>query len=414
MKNISIHIRTLLYWSVLLTISVSFNACKDEELGAPVIKQVRMLDPATKDSTFTQTYPGTLIAIQGENLAGAKNIYFNDYNASFNPVYNTNQTIIITIPAEAPTEATESSVPNTLRIVTTHGETTFSFTLLPPKPVISSIYNENGLPGSKMTITGANFYLVEKITFPGNVEVTEFTVSEDAEAIEVTIPASLTTSGSVKVTTKYGDVESSAPVNFYTGSGVLCNFDDVNTLIWGCATSNDNTKFPGGHGNYALMEFAGIGAGDGGWWNTNRSINTGSAQWVSAGNLNDGIANYSLKFEIYIKEEWKVGSILIAKDGNWNNYMARYAPWSGGDNSSSSTAYTTTIGWHTVTIPLTDFKKTKDGSYDDSGSAPTSLTQVLGESGAGGINFYFVNDGSEAVKTFSTAVDNIRVVKNIQ
>lgn len=412
MKNIYSYIKTLLYGSVILITSLSLYSCKDEDAGAPMVKQVRLLNPATKDSTFTQTYPGTLIAIQGENLGGATKVLFNDYEASFNPVYNTNETIIITIPADAPTEATQPSVPSTLKIVTTHGETSFSFTLVPPPPVISSIYNENGLPGSVMTILGSNFYLVEKVTFPGSIEVTEFIASEDGETLEVTIPENMTTSGSISITTKYGSTESPMPIYLHAGAGVVCNFDDINTLDWGCAISSDVTKFPGGFGNFALMEFGPIGAGDAAWWNENRSVNTKSVQWVDAANISNGISNYSLKFEIYIKEPWTAGSIIVAKDYNWT-YTARYAPWNGGDNSSSTTIYTITTGWHTVTIPLTDFKTTKDNVYA-SGDPATSLAQLLGASGSGSLSFFFVNDGTATSTKFSAAVDNIRIVKNIQ
>jgi hypothetical protein len=410
MKNIHSAIKTFQYLSCVLIVSMAFYACQDKELGAPLVKQVRLLDPATKDSTFTQAYPGTLIAIQGENLSNATQVLFNDQEAAFNPVYNTNQTLIVSIPGDAPTEATVATVSNTLKIVTTHGETSFAFTLIPPPPVISSISNENALPGSTLTIKGSNFYLVEKITFPGNISVTNFTASEKGDVITVGVPANVSTSGPLTITTKYGSTKTASDVFLSTGAGVICNFDDVNTLEWGCAASDDATKFPGGRGKFALMEFGALTAGDGGWWNENRSINTTVNQLIPEASMNDGLSNYSLKFEIYIKEEWTAGSLIILRGYDWT-YTARYAPWSNGDPATPK-VYTLTAGWQTVTIPLTEFKKTKDNVYA-SGDPATSLSQLLGgSSGKSSLHFFFVNDGTTATKKFSAAVDNIRIVKN--
>src|SRR5450432_2131036 len=84
-----------------------FYACKkDDNNGPPIIKNIRAVDTTKRDSFFLRAMPGTLIVIQGNNFSGLKAVYFNDTLAYFNPVYVTNTTIIVTIPATAQTKAT--------------------------------------------------------------------------------------------------------------------------------------------------------------------------------------------------------------------------------------------------------------------------------------------------------------------
>lgn len=46
--------------------------------------------------------------------------------------------------------------------------------------------------GDELVITGANFNLINKVTFAGNVEAEEFVVSDDAKTIKVNVPADAT------------------------------------------------------------------------------------------------------------------------------------------------------------------------------------------------------------------------------
>ena len=66
---------------------------EDNFSGTPSVTQVRLLDPTKKDSTFDKAFPGTQILIEGQNLGGITEVYFNGYQAGFNPVYNTNNNL---------------------------------------------------------------------------------------------------------------------------------------------------------------------------------------------------------------------------------------------------------------------------------------------------------------------------------
>ncbi len=395
------------YWIVLISV-FGLTACQDDELsggGTPLIKQVRLVNPDKKDSTFVKALPGTLIVIQGENLQSVLKAYFNDYEAPFNAVYNTANNLIITIPADAPTEATKANVSNKIKLLTTHGETTFDFILLPPPPAIGSISNENALGGSTLTIYGTNFYLVQKIVFPGNIEVTNFTASSDGTSLSLTVPNNISTIGTLKVITKYGQSESIGIFGLRKGASVLCNFDDQNTFSWGCNVGNDASKYPSNTGAFAVMEFSNVGKGDFGWWNGGRSVNTNPVQWVAQSDLNASLDSYAVKFEIFVKEKWNAGSIFVIKDYSWN-YVARYEPWKVGDKVVD----VQTTGWQTVTIPLSQFKTKADG-IDGTGNPPASLVSLVGGNGNGSLHLLFVNDGTNTVGAFNAAIDNIRVVK---
>src|SRR4051812_44959367 len=103
------------------------GACKKDNAevssGSPKIDRIRLLNPAKKDSTFTAALPGTQVVIEGENIGGVQKIYFNGVEAWFNPVYNTDQVMIVTIPRYAPTAANKPDVDSKIRMLTSHGET---------------------------------------------------------------------------------------------------------------------------------------------------------------------------------------------------------------------------------------------------------------------------------------------------
>ncbi len=113
----------------LLMVLLAACTKDDAPSGPPVIHRVTLLDSSKTDSAFARAFPGDMILITGENLQGASAVLFNNYNSYFNPAYNTNTHIIITIPDKATTEATDRNVPNEIRIKTDRGDAVHTFTL---------------------------------------------------------------------------------------------------------------------------------------------------------------------------------------------------------------------------------------------------------------------------------------------
>lgn len=197
---------------LLLTLLTTFSvaSCQDDEDGggAPVIHYVRVTDPALADSTFTDAYPGTMIAIIGENLGGVQEIYINGYSVSFNPTYVTSHSIILTIPSvdeENPDAfqlvGTNPDLPSEIRVVTNHGTATYAFHILSPAPYITRLAVDYPVdPGEELTIVGGNFYELQKIYFSEDSvtvsqEVTEYTVNNDYDEITFNAPSTVIEEG---------------------------------------------------------------------------------------------------------------------------------------------------------------------------------------------------------------------------
>ena len=411
MQAINIYSNKLFFKVLILFIigNIVFVSCKEDEPGPPVITQVRLTDPAKADSTFTQADPGTLIVIQGENLGGLLHVYFNNYEASFNSVFTTETNVIVRIPEEAPTEVIDPDVPHEIRIVTNHGEATYTFSLTPPPPEIYYISNENAIPGEEIYISGADFYLIEKIIFPGDIETSDFTVNSTARIITVTVPQEVTEAGKIKIVTNYHTVETPMPFNDLSGEGVLCNFDDVNSYIWGCQISSDDISFPGARGSFAHLVSTNIGPGNYTWWEGNRVCFLDSIQIIAPENLGDLFSQYALKFEMFVKEIWNTGNItIVTKD--WE-FRYIFAPWL---VDGVRTDYVTS-GWVTFVIPLTEFR-----DAEGTGNPAKAFEDIFWDNGTARIGMAYMNtspdaDNDEAdaivLDNLSVGIDNIRVLK---
>lgn len=382
-----------------------FSCKKTSNEGNPVITQVRAIAPAPNDSILKKAGPGEWVVIQGANLATASQIFFNGYPATFNSALFSAGNLVVLIPADMPFATLKPAELNTIRVVTPTGSVVYTFPIVPPPPVIASVSNEYATEGTRVTITGNNFFYIDKVIFPGGVAATTNIASNaSGTSLEVTVPAGITTGGTIQVVNRYGTGISVLRFNDFT-TGVLHNYDNVNNYDWGAGNSNSSTTYPGNRGYYGVLKATGVGAGDFGWWNGNRPVNVKSGQWVAAADLSKPVGNYALKFEINVTKPWKNGSLFLMKDYNWS-YVARYEAWKKVDGT---VADFTTTGWQTVTIPLNQFKSKANGQ-DGTGDPATSLSALLG-SGSGGFNMFLVNPGTTTVEDFEVAVDNFRVVK---
>ncbi|MES2457583.1 MAG: glycan-binding surface protein [Bacteroidota bacterium] len=398
----------------LITLGIAMliiAACKknDEEVasGNPKIDRIRLTNPAKKDSTFTAALPGTQIVIEGENIGGVQKIYFNDTEAWFNPVYNTDRHMIVTIPKYAPTAANQPEVKSKIRMVTTHGEVSYDFTLTPPDPIITSINNENTIPGQEMTILGESLFQVQSITFPGNRVVTEFSVSAAGNQILVKVPADLRIeSGILTVTTKFGSANSAGVINKVAGEGMISNFSQASQIAWGVfnwgyfggIVTNNASLFPNNREHYLQNIFGGIDANNSNWYEGNRSGNFTRFKVFNTFTAGDPAASYALKFEMNTIEPWKAGVCLLRFN---DAYAHRWMPYLTAANKSFSTGNT----WQTITVPLSEFK-TSEGK----GNAAVTLGNIVAADGTLLLNYRFITE-TEPIALFNSAFDNFRIVK---
>jgi hypothetical protein len=407
MKNI---MKLLILTLFIAGIVLPFACKKDNNNGGdPEISRIRAISASPNDSVLHKAGPGQTVVIQGDHLATTLEIYFNDYPSPFNSALLTDENVVVTVPADMPFADLDPAKLNTIRLVTKYGEITYNFPIQPELPSVEYMTSEVALPGNRVTIYGANFFFVQKVTFPPNIEVTtDLVANKPGTTLEVTVPAGVT-KGPIKVATLFGTGTSYWSFNDPSQAGTICNFDDINTVNnWaGAPIIDDASLYPNNQGKYVRLKYDNLAGGDAAWWQGGRSVNieenaTTHPMWVPAANINDAPANWAVKFEINTKVGWKGGILLVDRNYGWN-YQARVAPWAtaaGGEYKSN--------GWKTITIPLSNFKKDLG-----LGTPITKLSEFLPADGSGGLNLFFVNNhtGNAAVDAVDVAVDNIRVVR---
>ncbi len=203
MKNINKLILLFTMAFVLGSIVTSCNKDKESTSGGgePRITYVRVTNPVSSDSLLIGAAQGKLIAIMGENLGGAVEMWFNDQKANLNPTYITNTTIIVNVPSQIPL-----AIDNKLKIVFKNGKTLlYDFQVQISKPVVNNMLSEFVNDGEVATIRGNYFYAPLTVTFTGGV-VGEIVSLKDQE-IEVRIPAGAQV-GPVIVKTNFGETKS--------------------------------------------------------------------------------------------------------------------------------------------------------------------------------------------------------------
>ena len=385
--------------------------CKKDNSGSgmPGIKQIRAITPAPNDSVLTSALPGQFVVIQGSNLASARQISFYGFPATFNSGIFSNNNLVVKVPA-IKWDSIPTGKEHTVEVVTAAGTATFTFNISAPVPNITSVSNENAVAGTNITISGTDFYGVTSVIFPGGKQGTNLAANSTTQ-LSVTVPDGITSGDSLRVTGTYGTGVSRFVFDNYLSptTGFLANFEDGDTYFgwqyWGGIKTNEGALFPGNTGNYIRMNpSSSINAGDGSWYSDNRAVMVAASAWVPAANLPDPIADYALKFEIYVKIPWSNGSLLVAPNGNFN-YLARYAPW-----GSSSSGQFVTDGWQTVVIPLTGFLS-GSGSYNPAGTAAPNIAALTGGTNAATIQIMLYNDSATPLASFDAAADNVRIVR---
>jgi hypothetical protein len=182
----------------------TFTSCKKDNAasdGDPIINYVRVTNPTSSDSLLVGAAQGKLIAIMGLNLGGAVEIWFNDQQASLNPTYITNTTILVNVPSQIPL-----SINNTIKIVFKDGKTlSYNFVVQISKPTVSSMVSEHVNTGELATIRGDFFYAPLTVTFAGGV--TGVLESIKDKEIQVRVPAGAQP-GQIIVKTNFGETKS--------------------------------------------------------------------------------------------------------------------------------------------------------------------------------------------------------------
>lgn len=354
----------------------TFSSCeKEEDYGTPQITNIRVTDPEMANVSLTEGALGQMIVIQGRNLKSAQHVFFNNVEAFFNPALATNESLIVRIPSEFPTEIT-----NTIRVITKGGEASYNFVIDIPAPVANDFPLEWVPEGGTLVIRGEYFVNVESVEFAGGVTTTNFT-EVSPQRLEVIVPGGAQ-SGPVTVHAVAGSATSKA--HFRDNRYMMVDFSEAFPLCWGGdAFVVDANNIPpdvpvepiNGNFYYMKAEFA-----PGSWWIQETVI--AYCGEVAVSGVKD---NWALALEMWVGEAW---------DDNWweiemfGDAMIYYE-WRGYQTLGGDEGVLRNTGWMTVKIPLGNM------------AALTGDTFRLGRFGS----YKAAN-----ADTFEFAIDNVRFV----
>jgi hypothetical protein len=367
---------------------LSFQSCNnnDDVDGAPMISNVRLLDPTKADSSLNGALPGSLIVIQGQNLGSVLKVYFNDFEATFNASLGSNSNIIVTIPGEAPTKAVDPNVTNKIKVLTRGGEALYDFSLTAPVPVLSGLYSEFVKPNGTVIINGDYFYNIKAVKLgAANLQI----LTSNEKQITAKMPATAV-SDYLTVEGEFGTVKTKFKMNDVTGH--MVNFDVPATswgseVCWGgmpIVAATDANAIAGKYARIKETKLPKTGYNDAWVFSTcyfEFKLPAGAA------------ADRQFKFEQNIAEPWKAGKYDITITADGKEYAYSYQPWN--STAYAATGYQTN-GWSTAVIELTEFKNATGGTIVDVAKV-TDLKVSFGTP-------------DETIASFNGSVDNFRIV----
>lgn len=372
------------FWTIGLLASVyvgsmGLSSCTDEDKSAstPItVKTVYLEDAKSSvpDREVTFARLGSLIRIEGSGFTGMRKVYINGYSTYFNPVMITDNSMMIQISAETPVFEADSITRNTIHFVKDAAELYYNFQIRDAAPTLTSISNTMPAAGDTITIYGSGLVEISKITFPGDVIVTDGIISDvKGEFCRVIVPTGITESGSLLIEGSNGGVYS--PAYFNCKSGVILNFDGVGAQgywSWTATGSMINNidlesnvigsgvKSQGkycAHHPARLPEFALGKNRNSEVWTSGNGVDDWRGKYTTLIPAVTPVSDFAFQFDIYVPNEWKnTGYLKIClinnfNGGEWTGNCYNYIPWL---VNNAVTPFKTN-GWVTVTIPFNKF-----------------------------------------------------------
>lgn len=365
-------------WFMVLPL---FTSCDetDEHASTPIsVTGVFLQDAESNvpDRSVTFARLGQVIRFDGSGFLGVKKVFINGYSTYLNPVYISDNAMIIQISRETPTTKAPDNVRNTIRFVKDAAELTYTFEIRSSAPAINFISHTMPVAGDTITINGSGLVEIEKITFPGDVVVTEGIISdEDGKFCKVAVPAGVSEDGgSILVEGANGGAYS--PAYFNVKRGVLIDFDgrgqqgywswsENGSMLNNTDLQSDPIGAPGAmsQGKYVahrptrLASFPAAKNRNTEVWTAGNDVDNWRAQLTPFIPATTPVAEVAFQFDIYVPEAWvNTGYLKIClannfNGGEWSGAVFNYVPWIEG----KAVVPFITKGWTTVTIPFNKF-----------------------------------------------------------
>ncbi len=330
--------RSLMLFAMVAALACINMSCNEDELpngGEPTISYIRITDPNSSDSLLVSASQGSLIAIVGENLQDAQEIWFNDQKASLTPTYISSKTILVSVPSMIPT-----AIDNKMKILFPNGKTLeHAFKVKISEPVIASMNSEYVATGATATIRGDFFYEPLTVSFAGGKTGT--IVSVDDQLIQVTVPEGALP-GPITVKTNFGETVSD--LWFRDNRNIFISSDPFSgwwneSLVVKTAAAGDPPLI---NGNYFRVKKT-----IGGWAWTEVAGGPPDAMGAISKNIPDEAilkpANYNLKFEVNTIKPYNnnVIKLSVGLSASFDDTPYQWLP-----------PYDTKGEWRTVVIPF--------------------------------------------------------------
>lgn len=326
-----------------LAVMYVHTSCNKTELpnnGEPRITHIRLTAPESSDSLLIGAGQGRLIAIMGENLEKAVEIWFNDQKAVLTPTYITPTSVLVSVPSRIP-----MSVTNKIRILFSDGkELIHDFTVQISKPSVTSMLCEFVNEGDVAVVRGDYFYAPITVTFTGGV--TGQIVNVKDQEVQVRVPAGAQP-GPITVKTNFG--ETTSTFMFRDNRPKIID-GDPHEGWWGtylvtAPAAGDPVKISGNYYRFKKQVKEWV-------WDA-PEVAGGPASSMPNHSKNiadDAILNpeaYNMKFEINTLKPFNANRIIFnvgtSSEDN-NNYFWR-------------PPYDSKGQWHTITIPYDEVVK---------------------------------------------------------
>jgi hypothetical protein len=330
--------QSILFLTMVLAMAGIYSACTKNESapnnGEPRIRYVRITNPTSADSLLVSAGQGNLIAIVGENLESAREIWFNDQKAALTPTYITSTTILVSVPSQIPT-----AINNKLKIIFEGGKVLeHDFVVDISEPLVSSMVSEYVATGDVATIRGDFFYEPLTVTFAGGV--TGELESVEDKIIKVRVPAGAQP-GQITVKTNFGETKSD--FWFRDNRNIFISSDPF-TGWWNASyvvTNPGPNDPPAINGNYIRVNKA-----IGGWSWTEVVGGPPDAMGSISKNIPDEAilkpSDYNVKFELNTRKPYNNNMIKFTIGlTDFNNDEYRWAP-----------PVDTKGEWQTIIIPF--------------------------------------------------------------
>lgn len=409
MKNNKQNIFKALILLIIMSVGLMFQACEEYpheyEItdGVPSVNYIRMTNPDLSDSLIVAASLDVTITLMGDNLTSITEMWFNDKKAYLNTSFITPSALIVTIPNEIP-----GVVSDKIYLVAGNDTITHDFNVVVPPPAPRSMLCEFVADGDIAVIRG-NYFINDpnvplQVLFPGEVAGEVISVSDKFDMVSVKVPAGAGV-GPLTVKSIYGSSRSS--FYFRDDRNYILDWDNLDAAGGWRSGVIANSNPEGVNGNY--VRFQGDMSGEiGATWNEDAfSFNLWNASNGRPDEpyYNGDLSKALLKFECYVVEEWKSAALQMIFTpyglNNTNSYLGDpsvprglWMPW-------VSTGSYKTDSWTTVTIPMSEFHYTNDGSNID----PVTKDML------GGLTFFLWHGGVAGEDgRINMCIDNIRIV----